>query len=158
MNWHQWLLWGFLATLLLTTLIASTQQLGLTRMSMTYLLGTMFTPDRDRARLVGMLVHLLNGWAFALVYIAIFHATGRSGWGFGALIGLCHALVVLAVLMPVLPAIHPRMASEDAGPDTRRRLEPPGFMALHYGPQTPIWSIVAHVLYGAFLGALYHPR
>ena len=48
-----WLVRGFVATVLLTTLLTAAQRLGLTRMSLPYLLGTMFTPDRDRARLIG---------------------------------------------------------------------------------------------------------
>lgn len=31
------------------------------------LLGTMVTPSRDRAMLVGVVMHLMNGWAFALI-------------------------------------------------------------------------------------------
>jgi hypothetical protein len=31
-------------------------------------------------------------------------------------------------------------------------LEPPGFMMLNYGPQTPLVSVVAHVGYGTVVG------
>lgn len=72
MNWSSWLLWGFLATVVLTTISAATQGLGLTRMNLPYMLGTMFTPDRDRARMYGFLVHMGAGWAFSLIYILIF--------------------------------------------------------------------------------------
>ena len=53
MNWSSWLLWGFLANLVLTTVNAAAQGLGLTRMNFPYMLGTMLTPDRDRAKLYG---------------------------------------------------------------------------------------------------------
>ena len=49
MNWPSWLLWGFVATIVLTTVSALSQGLGLTRMNIPYILGTAFTPDRDRA-------------------------------------------------------------------------------------------------------------
>jgi hypothetical protein len=49
------------------------------------------------------------------------------------------------------------MASEHRGPEPTRGLEPPGFMALNYGRQTPVISLVAHVLYGVILGAFYRP-
>jgi hypothetical protein len=42
-------LWGLVATILVTTVLASCQGLGLTRMSMPFILGTIVTPDRDRA-------------------------------------------------------------------------------------------------------------
>jgi hypothetical protein len=53
---------------------------------------------------------------------------------------------VLVVAMPALPAIHPRMASEQDGPTPTRQLEPPGVMALNYGRRTPISVILAQSL------------
>ena len=61
MNWSSWLLWGFLATIVLTTISATTQGLGLTRMNFPYMLGSIFTPDRDRARFYGFWVHVAAG-------------------------------------------------------------------------------------------------
>jgi hypothetical protein len=150
-----WALWSFVGTVVLTVIMAVSQGAGLTRMNLPYLLGTMLTPDRDRAKLVGIAVHLVNGWIFALAYLAAFHAWGRAGWWRGAAIGALHALFVLAVLMPALPGLHPRMASEHQGPTGARQLEPPGFLALHYGFTTPVSVLVAHVVYGAVLGAFY---
>jgi hypothetical protein len=155
MRFDDWALWGFVATVVLTTLMAGSQGLGLTRMNLPYLLGTMVTPNRDRAKVVGIAIHLVNGWVFALLYLAAFHALGRVGWWFGAAIGALHALFVLAVVMPALPGMHPRMASEHQGPTGVRQLEPPGFFALHYGFQTPISVFLSHVIYGAVLGAFY---
>jgi hypothetical protein len=34
-------------------------------------------------------------------------------------------------------------------------LEPPGFMALHYGIQTPLSILLSHAAFGAILGAFY---
>lgn len=122
------------------------------------MLGTMFTQDRDRARLVGFLVHVVNGWLFALVYAATFESWRRATWWLGASIGLIHGAFVLLAGMAALPALHPRMASERHGPTPTRQLEPPGFMALNYGRRTPISVLVAHLVYGAILGAFYRPR
>src|SRR6185503_12513750 len=107
-----WLLWGFVGTVVLTVLVAGSRGLGMTRMDLTYLLGTIFTPDRDRAKLIGVLVHFLDGWLFSLIYVAAFHAWGKATWWLGALAGLVHAAFVLAVAMSLLPALHPRMANE----------------------------------------------
>jgi hypothetical protein len=155
-NWGGVLLWGFVGTVVLTTLLVGSQELGLTRMSLPYLLGTMVTPDRDRAKLVGAGMHFVNGWLFALVYAAAFESWGRATWWLGAGTGLVHALFVLVAAMPVLPALHPRMASEASGPTSTRQLEPPGFLALHYGRRTPITVVLAHLIYGGVLGAFYH--
>ncbi len=155
MNWGHALLWGFAATIVLTTLMSGSRALGLTRMDIPFMLGTLFTDNRDRAVWIGFLVHLFNGWVFSLIYIAAFHATGWMDLWFGALIGLVHASFVLVVGMNILPSIHPRMASEQHGPDPARQLEPPGFLALNYGRRTPLASVFAHIVFGGILGYFY---
>lgn len=148
-------LWGFAATLLLTSLSSSGQALGLTRMDLPFMLGTMITPNRDRAKFVGFLMHLVNGWLFAILYALYFRSLRSATWWLGMAMGLAHSLFVLIVAMPLLPGLHPRMVSEYAGPEPTRQLEPPGFMALNYGSRTPISMILAHLAYGGVLGALY---
>jgi hypothetical protein len=155
MNWASCLLWGFVATLVLTTIMAASQGMGLTRMSLPYMLGTMFTPGRDRAKLLGFLVHLGNGWLFSLVYVAAFHAWGGATWWRGAAVGFAHSAFVLTTGTRIVPGLHPRMASESQGPTLTRQLEPPGFLALNYGGRTPLTVVVAHVVFGTILGAFY---
>jgi hypothetical protein len=155
MNWGSWLLWGFASTVVLTSILAASQGWGMTRMNLPYLLGTMFTPNRDRAKVLGSLAHFANGWIFSLVYVAAFHAWNQTSWWLGTLVGLVHATFILTVLMPLLPSFHPRMASEQRGPSVVRQLEPPGFLALHYGRRTPISVVVAHMIFGGILGSFY---
>ena len=155
MSWAQWLLWGFASTIVLTSILSASQGLGMTRINLPYLLGTMLTPDRDRANLLGIGIHLLNGWIFSIVYVAAFHAAGSASAWFGAAIGVVHAVFVLTAGMAALPALHPRMANEQHGPDVVPRLEPPGFLALHYGIRTPVSVVVAHAMFGGVLGAFY---
>ena len=155
MNWPASLLAGFVGTLVLTSLEAGAQQLHLTRMSVPYLLGTAFTPRRDRAKVIGFFAHLVNGQLFALLYVALFHATGKSGALRGAVVGLVHSVVVLLVVMPLLPSIHPRMATTHQGPTDLRQMEPPGPLALHYGVTTPVAVVLSHVVFGVIVGALY---
>jgi uncharacterized membrane protein YagU involved in acid resistance len=100
-------------------------------------------------------VHLINGWLFALVYAAAFRSWRRATWWLGGLVGLVHALFVLAAAMPMLPGLHPRMASEQRGPTPTRQLEPPGFMSLNYGRRTPASVVLAHVVYGLMLGGFF---
>ena len=156
MNWSSWLLSGFVATLALSTLLSTSQGLGLTRMNLPYLIGTFVTSKREKARFYGFIFHVLNGFAFSILYVFIFQARGMANWWFGMVLGLGHALFILTVGMSLMPGIHPRMASEQHGPNANRQLEPPGFMALHYGVQTPISVFIAHGAFGAILGSLYH--
>lgn len=157
MNSTSWFVWGFASTVVLTTMMAGSQGLGMTRMNIPYMLGTMFTRNRDRAKVVGVFVHLVNGLLFSLIYVAAFHAWGGPSWWKGAVIGAVQAGFVLVVALPALPGLHPRMASERRGPTVARQLEPPGFLGLHYGLPTPISVVLAHVAFGVILGVFYSP-
>ena len=158
MNVGSWFLWGFVATLTLSTALATTQGLGLTRMNVPYMIGMFFTSDRDRAKLYGFVWHVLNGWVFSLLYVLMFESLHEANWWLGASIGIGHALLILTVGMSLLPGLHPRMASERQGPSATRMLEPPGFLALNYGFQTPVSVTLAHILFGVILGTFYHLR
>jgi hypothetical protein len=155
LDWPSIALWGFLATIVLTTLTAAGTGLGYSRMSIPLLVGSMLTGNRQRANQLGFVLHLVGGWLFALLYALIFENLHRATWWLGALLGVGHSLFLLVAMMPLLPSIHPRMASEDSGPSPQRQLEPPGFMGLHYGRGTPLITVLAHLVYGAILGAFY---
>ncbi|HEV7427259.1 MAG TPA: hypothetical protein VGQ46_12915 [Thermoanaerobaculia bacterium] len=155
MNISSILLWGFAATILLTSLTVAAQSLGLTRIDIPFIIGTMFTPDRDRAKVIGLAVHLINGWLFAIVYAFFFENIHAATWWYGALLGALQGMFIVAVLLPVLPGIHPRMVSDFRGPEPTRLLEPPGFFVTNYGGRTPLVLLAVHVLYGTTIGAFY---
>lgn len=149
------LLWGFVATIVLTTTMGLAQGFNVTRMSLPLLLGTLFSGRWDRARLYGLVLHVIVGWGMSLGYLAAMFALGAVTWWMGAIFGATQAVFVLAVLLPILPGLHPRMASEHEPGNHTPMLEPPGFLALNYGPSTPLVVLLAHILYGAALGGLY---
>lgn len=158
MDWGGWATFGFAATVVLTTIMVAAQLAGFSRMDLPMMLGTMFVEDPDRARVVGFFIHLFNGQVFALMYTAAFALLGRATWWLGALFGLIHGLAALTLIVPLLPAVHPRMASEREGPDLRSVLEPPGLLGLNYGKETPAFALVAHVVFGTMLGIFLNPR
>ena len=154
MDWAGWMLFGLVATTALTAAMIAAQMAGLTRLDLPLLLGAIVTEDPDRARVAGFFVHLGIGEAFAFGYAAGFALLDRATWWLGGLLGLLHAAVALTVLVPLLPGVHPRMASHRAGPASTAALEPPGLLGLNYGTQTPVVTIAAHVVYGIALGLL----
>ena len=151
-------LWGALAggvvgTIVLTSGLRIAQELGLTRMDIPLLLGTIFTDSRSRASVLGYATHFANGLLFAIVYWAIFRAVGHAGWLFGAALGVVHAVFSGGALVTVLlPAIHPRMGTPWTDATRTPVLEPPGFMLMNYGRRTVVATLLAHVAYGAIVG------
>ncbi|MFF8262690.1 hypothetical protein [Streptomyces virginiae] len=150
--------WGtaagaFAGTLVLTTALRAAGEMRLTRMDLPFLLGTVVTVDRTRAKVVGYLMHFVNGEVFAFVYYAVFVAIGTAGWWLGALFGLLHGLFAGTALVGVLlPLVHPRMGSTLTSAPEVALLEPPGFLMLNYGPSTPVVTVLAHIGYGAIVG------
>lgn len=154
MDWTGWALFGLLATAALTAVMITAQLAGLTRLDLPLVLGTLVTEDPDRARVAGFVIHLAAGQGFALGYAATFAQLGRATWWLGSLLGLLHVAIALVAILPLLPGVHPRMASQRAGPASTAVLEPPGLLALNYGIQTPAVAIIAHLVYGTVLGVL----
>jgi hypothetical protein len=158
MDWAGWATFGFVATIILTSIMVASQLLGLSRMDLPLMLGTIVVEDPDLARVVGFFIHLANGQVFALLYAAAFALIGRATWWLGATFGLVHGFCALTVIIPFLPGVHPRMASERSGPELREVLEPPGPLGLNYGRETILFTLAAHVAYGALLGGFLKPR
>jgi hypothetical protein len=144
---------GFVGTLVLTTLQRAASELRFTRMDLPFLLGTMVTDNRRRAKAWGYLFHFLIGLAFALGYTAFFHAVGRSGWALGALLGALQAFFASTVLVTLLlPIVHPRIGTPETAANEIALLEAPGFLMLNYGRSTFLVTLVAHMAYGAIIG------
>lgn len=149
--WHA-LAAGFIGTLVLTTALRAASELGLTRMDIPFLLGTVFSEDRQWAKSIGYLLHFASGLVFALLYYLIFAALECSAWWVGALLGALHALFVGTVgINLLLPAVHPRMGTDLSAADSAPLLEPPGFMMLNYGRSTPLITLLAHMAYGVLM-------
>ena len=145
---------GFAGTLVLTTALRAAGELGLTRMDLPFLLGTIVSGDRTRAKAIGYAMHFVAGVIFALVYLAIFSAIDQDGWWLGGLFGLVHGLFAGTALVNVLlPVVHPRMGNAMSAADSSPLLEPPGFLMSNYGHGTLAATLVAHVAYGAIVGS-----
>jgi hypothetical protein len=144
---------GFAGTLVLTTVLRTASELNLTRMDLPFLLGTIVSIDRTRAKAIGYVAHFALGLLFALIYYAMFVALGRHDWWLGTLLGLGQGVFAGTVLINVLlPLVHPRMGTRFSDITTIALLEAPGFMARNYGLQTPTASLIAHILYGTIIG------
>jgi hypothetical protein len=146
------LLWGAVATILMIIIMDGCRGLGISRISFSFMLGTVFTSNRDLAEVLGFLVNFVIGWLFAFFYALIFTSLHYHSWWLGLIIGILHSLFISLAVFPLMPHIHPRMANEHEGPTPTRMLEPPGLMGLNYGRRTPLVNFSAHMVYGIILG------
>jgi len=156
LDWQGWLTFGFVATAVLTAILVGAQLARQTRMDIPTMLCTLVTSDLDRARFPGIVIHFVNGQVFALFYASAFALIGHSGALLGAAFGLVHGVLALTLIIPALPAVHPRMASERTGFELAV-LEPPALFAQNYGRRTVVVTLLAHVAYGAILGGFLRP-
>src|SRR5919112_793496 len=109
MDWQGWAMFGLVATSVLTAVMIAAKMAGLTRLDLPLVLGTLVSPDPDRARVAGFFIHLALGQGFALGYAAAFALLDQATWWLGGLFGLLHGVVALTVLIPLLAGVHPRM-------------------------------------------------
>ena len=147
-------LWGALATAAMTGIMHGAQGLGLSRLSIPFMVGAIFCGDRRVAAVVGFAFYLVGGWIFAFLYFLVLTSVELLTWWAGGLLGLLHGLLLLVAAFPLLPFVHPRMASDFDAPVARPVLEPPGFLALNYGKGTPAVMLAAQGLYGMLIGGL----
>jgi hypothetical protein len=146
---------GVIGTLAMATIIKAASELGLTRVDLALLLGTVATENRRKARALGYAMYFVLGVAFAEAYAALFHIIGRSSWWLGALVGALHAIFTATVLVSVLlPVVHPRMATADTAANEITLIEPPGFLMLNYGRNTFLVTLAGHIVYGALVGLI----
>jgi hypothetical protein len=146
---------GLLGTFVLTTVLRTATEFGLTRLDLPFLLGTAVTRDRGRAKAIGYLAHFGFGLLFSLAYAVFFLIVDASGWFLGALLGIAHGLFAGTALVNVLlPVVHPLMGKPWTDARSSPLIESPGFLMLNYGAGTPVVSMIAHVLYGAIVGGL----
>jgi hypothetical protein len=145
---------GFLGTVVLTTTLRAASELRLTRMDIPFLLGTAFSEDRRHAKAIGYALHFVAGLVFALLYWVAFRVLDESSWWLGGIFGVIHVAFAGSALVNVLlPAVHPRMGTHGTSARSTPLLEPPGFMLMNYGRQTPLVALLAHVAYGVIVGA-----
>jgi hypothetical protein len=147
------ILWGLIATVAMTSILEASRGLGFSRTSLPFLVGTFLVGNRRWALILGFALYTIGGWLFAFLYYFLFASVAIYTWWLGALAGLLHGIFLLVAVLPLLPFVHPRMASEYHGATTMRQLEPPGFLAMNYGYGTPLATLLGQTLYGTTLGS-----
>ncbi len=138
---------GFAATVLMTALMYMAPLMGMPKMDIATMLGTMFLASPAPAFWLGMIIHLMMGTVlFPAIYHFLFQSVSGSGSGRGLLFGLLLWATANLMVMPMMGAIHPMVKNG--------MMLTPGFLMLNLGVMAPIGSLIGHLLYGLVLGKL----
>jgi len=133
---------GFIATLVMTTIMYMAPMMGMPKMDVAAMLGGMLgqaMPEpMSSAWLMGMILHFVNGSViFPLIYASVlYNLLPGAPWRKGIVWGLILWFISQAMVMPMMGA---------------------GLFSSHT-PQplmTVIGSLVGHFIYGAILGGIY---
>lgn len=147
-RWLDAIVWGVVATVAFTVFSMMGKRMGMTRMDLLDLLGSMFAPPGSTvSRALGAGMHHMNGallaiaWAYGAVLVGVSANVGSAvAWSV--------VLWVLAlVLMSSIGGVHPAIRRGDQ--------VDPGPAATHLGAMTPVGSLVGHIVYGVVLGLGY---
>ncbi len=158
LHWWEGLVAGFAATLVMTPLMQMGARMGMTRMNMPVMLGSMFRRDADSARRIGTVLHVMNGIVFGLAYALVWWAFDPSienAWWIGAIFGAVHSIVVMA-MMPVMSGMHPRVEVGGETTDSGEVVLPRfGFGGSGFGAMTPVGILMGHLVFGLVWGLVF---
>jgi len=145
------LLAGFVATAAMTALMYLAPMMGMPKMDIATMLGSMFLTSLGAAFWLGLMIHLMMGTLlFPVTYRLALQPSAGSGTGRGIIFGLILWAAANLMVMPMMGAIHPMVKSG--------MMPAPGFLMLNLGLMAPVGSLIGHLLYGGLLGKLAGPK
>ncbi len=146
--WLGAIIWGVVATVAFTLFSLMGKAMGMTRMDILDLLGSMMaSPGSTASQAIGAVIHHTNG---ALLAIAWVYGVALIGLPANWLTGLAWGAILTALtflMLSTMGAMHPAIK--------RGEQEDPGPMATNFGAMTPLGSLMGHLVYGLVLGLLY---
>ncbi|MBI4318764.1 MAG: hypothetical protein HY675_09760 [Chloroflexi bacterium] len=140
---------GVVGTVAFTVLAYLGPVMGIPKMDIATMLGTMFVADPAAAFVPGMIMHFMIGVVLALGYVYLFERwLPGEGWLKGAVYSLVPWLMAMVVVMPMMALVHPMVRSG--------MMPAPGFFLAGMGTiMAPLGSLIAHIVYGVVVGAVY---
>jgi len=107
---------GFVGTAVMTGLMYMAPMMGMPKMNIIGMLGTMFTANEGAARVIGVILHFMMGIIFALIYAWLWSVgIGAATWWWGLLFGAVHGVAAM-IMMPLMIRMHPRPPAMQMGP------------------------------------------
>ena len=137
---------GIVGTIVMTLVMVAAPKMGMPKMDIVGLLGSMF--KKEGVRPLGLMMHFMMGIVFAIIYAFLWSkGIGRASVGFGALFGTVHWLIV-GLIMGMIPMLH---AGIKAG-----TVKAPGvYMTNNGGAKGFMGGLVGHIIYGITVALIY---
>lgn len=131
---------GLAGTAVMTMMMYIAPRMGMPKMDMPRMLGTMFISRESTATALGMAIHFMMGAIFAIIYALVWNlGLGSATWWWGLIFGAVHGIIAI-VMIPIMLRMHPRPPEMASGP-----LMMAGQMMGHL-----IYGLVVALVYGAF--------
>ncbi len=110
---------GFIATAIMTLFLYLSRVITKSRVDMISAIGSIFTSDIRRGKLVGFMIHIIAGIIFAFIYLGLASYFGFDSQTdfilFGSIVGFAHGLVVSILLVVLVAEHHPLAKFRRAG-------------------------------------------
>ena len=137
---------GVIGTLAMTLVMTMAPSMGLPKMDIVGMLGSMFQTDGNRS--LGWGMHLMMGIIFSLIYAALWSVgIGSATLLWGLVFGAVHWLGA-GMMMGGVPAMH---AGVKAG-----TVDAPGvFMLNTGGPMAFMGGLIGHLVFGLVVALVY---
>ncbi len=140
-SWIGAIVWGIVATVVFTLASMMGKAMGMTRMDLLDLLGSMAAPPHTGAsRALGAVIHHVNG---AILAVAWAYGVAMVGLPANWLTALVWGVILWAlalIMMSSIGLVHPAVRSGEQ--------DDPGPAATNFGAMTPAGSLIGHAVYG----------
>lgn len=147
MDWLGIVVAGLVGTAIITMLMYAGPVMGMPRMDIAQLLGSMALPPGSSAFALGMMVHFVMGVVFVVIYAAIWNAIGINvTWWSGLIFGAVHTAVAFAGMGMIMPMHRQVKAGSLASPLAGGAKGMMGMLMGHL-----VFGLVVALVYGAFL-------
>ncbi len=136
---------GLGGTVVISLLMAMAPRMGMPKMAIWEMLGTMFSKEGNLA--LGWIMHFMMGVVFAIIYAALWAVgIGSATLLSGVVFGVVHFLIA-GLMMGGMPMLH---VGIKAG-----TVKAPGVLMLNTGVMGLMGGLIGHAVYGLVVALVY---
>ncbi len=137
---------GVVASLVFSMVLALAPKMGMPKMDIVSLLGSMFSAKSNQA--LGWMMHVMMGVVFALIYAFLWSlGIGTATWMGGLIFGAVQWLIV-GMVMGMMPMMHVGIKSGE--------INAPGlWMTNNGGLMAFMGGLIGHMIFGIVIALVY---